>query len=1082
MIKDIEQVKQELLALYASELADAKAKRLTEQEVLLSEATALTQPLCTKSELLDTLVEQAQIQVMPIQRLDTFGTWLQSHFSTTDLQNYGIYLNQNPTESLNPGYPYLFINTGATRFQGALDQPVIATFVGAWTVDVRQATVHATREAIIHVKDDIAKVFWHGAQANDGTDYSNGHNHDIGNVEASTLTDQERKLRDALVYRLRQSGLEVIDNTEIGQRVLDEVNQPARMQAQNSESRSGFAERQDMSKDTVRQQIVYHGSGADFEAFDFSHMSEGEGAQAYGWGGYVTEIEGIGRTYAQVNNNCLRRSHLESAISRLEEALPFRRGDVKREGEEELKRLKEELAKLDGDWKSVLYSVEIPDDNGKNYLRWEKPVSQRLLNRINKYLEEKGMSTIDRIYPSRYDGMITNQDLYDALSAYPNTKKKASAILYEIGFVGISYPSKFRSGGTKEHSKNYVLFNEHDMKITDKVRFFRTPTGESYGFTTNGKIYIDPRIATAETPIHEYAHLWASVMRSENKAEWDHIVSLMKNTPIWDHVKRNYPNLKTDDEIADETLAHYSGRRGAERLCTELSKTGHAEAAIQQIKEVLSRFWNGIATLFKIRYTTAEEVADRVLFDLLRGVNPYKQVKKVQPAQDEANQHERAYNGLRHQFVGERGATNADHADDTNLRMDNLSVARQMEATGKTAKAIKLATGWERGVDNKWRYEICDFDMTPLQQILSEDDKQRNSLLEKYKSLTDQKHELERKVYPDAFFDEFTEGQIKQWEDEHSDAILQLNALCEEIDQLKWKIDDYDIYTHVDSIVGKDSELLKYYPELGSVMVHITDKLASDVAGNYDDYSGGIITLNRNTLSEQYVINHEVQHAIQQFEGFALGGSRTTIRGLLNRQMSEMKKLSELGKEMQTKQQEYSRLASNIGYVYERLMRNGEDWAVKKATDLYWEAMHTLEQDEHSKLHNAYPYGQSPSMIAKSGFHREQAIEELKRLSAFYASQVPETDMRHITAADELSDKMDGRSDYELYNAMAGEVEARNVQKRYGMSLSERRDSLASETEDVDRSKQIVMRDKWGRYLSDSSRTENNNATHRPRR
>ena len=29
----------------------------------------------------------------------------------------------------------------------------------------------------------------------------------------------------------------------------------------------------------LRQQKVYHGSGADFEAFDHSHMGEGEGAQ-----------------------------------------------------------------------------------------------------------------------------------------------------------------------------------------------------------------------------------------------------------------------------------------------------------------------------------------------------------------------------------------------------------------------------------------------------------------------------------------------------------------------------------------------------------------------------------------------------------------------------------------------------------------------------------------------------------------------------------------------------------------------------------------------------------------------------------
>ena len=63
---------------------------------------------------------------------------------------------------------------------------------------------------------------------------------------------------------------------------------------------TGLAERQEVNADDVISlQKVYHGSGADFDHFDHSHMGEGEGAQAYGWGTYVTEVEGIGRAYAE---------------------------------------------------------------------------------------------------------------------------------------------------------------------------------------------------------------------------------------------------------------------------------------------------------------------------------------------------------------------------------------------------------------------------------------------------------------------------------------------------------------------------------------------------------------------------------------------------------------------------------------------------------------------------------------------------------------------------------------------------------------------------------------------------------------
>ncbi|MCI6495026.1 MAG: hypothetical protein MR997_05900 [Bacteroidales bacterium] len=98
----------------------------------------------------------------------------------------------------------------------------------------------------------------------------------------------------------------------------------------------------------IRQHKVYHGSGADFDAFDSNHMSEGEGAQAYGWGTYVTEVEAIGRNYAIVNNNSLRKSKLESDIYRLKEARCLKPGgrmfiNTRKAGEEKYIKDKIEL-------------------------------------------------------------------------------------------------------------------------------------------------------------------------------------------------------------------------------------------------------------------------------------------------------------------------------------------------------------------------------------------------------------------------------------------------------------------------------------------------------------------------------------------------------------------------------------------------------------------------------------------------------------------------------------------------------------------------------------------------------------------
>jgi hypothetical protein len=57
-------------------------------------------------------------------------------------------------------------------------------------------------------------------------------------------------------------------------------------------------------------------------------------------------------------------------------------------------------------------------------------------------------------------------------------------------------------------------------------------------------------------------------------------------------------------------------------------------------------------------------------------------------------------------IMGEKGAQNLDKAQEVTFRMDNLRVAKEMEKENKSSKEIKLATGWERGADNKFRYEI----------------------------------------------------------------------------------------------------------------------------------------------------------------------------------------------------------------------------------------------------------------------------------------------------------------------------------------------------------------------------------------
>jgi hypothetical protein len=57
---------------------------------------------------------------------------------------------------------------------------------------------------------------------------------------------------------------------------------------------------------------TWHGAGVEFNEFDHTHMGKGEGAQAFGWGGYRAQNKGIARGYKNVaTRNTNDRQELE---------------------------------------------------------------------------------------------------------------------------------------------------------------------------------------------------------------------------------------------------------------------------------------------------------------------------------------------------------------------------------------------------------------------------------------------------------------------------------------------------------------------------------------------------------------------------------------------------------------------------------------------------------------------------------------------------------------------------------------------------------------------------------------------------
>ena len=312
---------------------------------------------------------------------------------------------------------------------------------------------------------------------------------------------------------------------------------------------------------------------------------------------------------------------------------------------------------------------------------------------------------------------------------------------------------------------------------------------------------------------------------------------------------------------------------------------------------------------------------------------------------------------IRFMFAGEKGAAEADKADEQTIRMDNLDVAKQMEEAKKDAKVIKMATGWEKGVDGKWRYEMPDA---------------------KIKDTID--------VGGGNIVKRFEEDML--WTDGKLEDAVDAPKLFEAYPQLK------NIKIHTDAVMNDMPSNGEYNPQTKTITIH-ADELK---------YLNSIL-------------NHEIQHVIQREEGFAHGGTPEQVERDFNAAKVEWKARS-YAFELEEK-------AKEMGGEYNQS-------AVEKALIQEYKDMDMPEfiPDKETRIKGFNYFAR--------GYADRSMDDAIKR---FRLDRFQRTDF----------------DSYQEYRKLAGEVESRNVEKRLGMTDEERRNSLASETEDVNRDEQIVM-------------------------
>lgn len=365
----------------------------------------------------------------------------------------------------------------------------------------------------------------------------------------------------------------------------------------------------------------------------------------------------------------------------------------------------------------------------------------------------------------------------------------------------------------------------------------------------------------------------------------------------------------------------------------------------------------------------------------------------------------------RFSFIGERGAENLDKAEEASVRLDNLAAARSMETAGKDALAIKMATGWERGTDGKWRYEIPDIKVIRQPEMTvnrtEEGDVWYKTKLGKLIDAPELFTAYPQLAGIEVGIQTLPKGESGSY---HNNVlILNIDTYKDKKEDVKKRIGEiersaeYKEYSNVfDAEDATEAEMNMAMKKF----------FTSDIGKEYYDLMWGKGSTEKAFgKSARSVLSHEIQHAIQDIEGFARGGNLT------------------------------------IGERIAKQRDSLTDWQRNFIEDVatYESLKDTMRED--------YPL---------SRFMRNMAADDARYGESISRDIMTMDDKELRREYNRLSQASRRVSPGEAYFNIAGEVEARNVQKRLGMSAEERLASLAEETEDVARKDQIILREALG--------------------
>lgn len=281
-------------------------------------------------------------------------------------------------------------------------------------------------------------------------------------------------------------------------------------------------------------------------------------------------------------------------------------------------RLEENSRKLD-EIAHLLFDGDNIDSNRESTLREE----------AKKILEEN--EKLSRDYQKNYSDKYFGTD--DITANYILQEANERLIALGIKPVKESYYFQSRKNEVAQNAVVHLL-----KRIGIPVHFISrvgaevSGQGNSRGWTNGLDIWLTKDNINAETPVHEYTHIWTFALMKKNPKLWAEIKNLLKDSEWVDAIQSmdEYKyTLDNEDLLYSEVLSRISGERNGEKFesmafklieeVNSVEKKVDLKRGLEKLRDALKRFWEWVGVnLFGMKeFKSVDDVCDRVLFDLL---------------------------------------------------------------------------------------------------------------------------------------------------------------------------------------------------------------------------------------------------------------------------------------------------------------------------------------------------------------------------------------------------------------------------------------------------------------------------------